>query len=298
MVAREVGGVAPAGRATPRPGATMRKLRDVLVSDNLVISVILVNAASLFAGSWLKDGTLACAACGWLDWACTVFFVVEAGLKIGRDRFAGYWLSGWNRFDFVIIALSLPSLMEPLGLLDTRIFSVFLVLRLGRLFRLFRILRFIPDHAHMMIGIRRALRASVGVFIAIVIVNFVLAIGGSMLFGQYAPEHFGNPLLAIYSTFKVFTVEGWYDIPDAIAADAQSDLLAVFVRIYFVMVVLVGGILGLSLANAVFVDEMTADNTDKLESKVDAMLEEIRALRAELDARDPGARRGEAPPGQ
>jgi voltage-gated sodium channel len=274
----------------------MRKLRDVLVSDRVVIPVILLNAFSLFAGSWLREENPVCAACIWLDWACTVFFVLEAGLKIGREGFAGYWRGGWNRFDFVIIALSLPSLLEPLGLLDTGIFSVFLVLRLGRLFRLFRILRFIPDHAHMMIGIRRALRASVGVFIAIVIVNFVLAIGGSMLFGQHDPEHFGNPVLAIYSTFRIFTVEGWYEIPDAIAAGTDSDLLAVFARLYFVMVVLVGGILGLSLANAVFVDEMTADNTDKLEDKVDALLDEVRALRAELEARAPASPPGSPPP--
>ncbi len=273
----------------------MSRFRDTFVSDRVVIPVILLNAVSLFAGSWLQEGTWPCSVCTWLDWACTVFFVAEAGLKIGRDRFSGYWRSGWNRFDFVIIALSLPSLLEPLEMLDTRIFSVFLVLRLGRLFRLFRLLRFIPDHEHMMIGIRRALRASVGVFLAIVIVNFVLAVGGSMLFSRYAPEHFGNPLLSIYSTFRIFTIEGWYEIPDAIAAGSDSDILAVFARLYFVMVVLVGGIIGLSLANAVFVDEMTADNTDKLEDKVDALLDEVRALRAELDARAPALPPGHPP---
>jgi voltage-gated sodium channel len=49
--------------------------------------------------------------------------------------------------------------------------------------------------------------------------------------------------------------------------------------------VLVGGVLGLSLANAVFVDEMMMDNTADLEAKVDALAEEIRALRRDLDAR-------------
>ena len=38
----------------------------------------------------------------------------------------------------------------------------------------------------------------------------------------------------------------------------------------------IGGILGLSLANAVFVDEMMMDNTEYLERKVDALTEEIR----------------------
>ncbi|MBW2278695.1 MAG: hypothetical protein JRF63_14485 [Deltaproteobacteria bacterium] len=53
-------------------------------------------------------------------------------------------------------------------------------------------------------------------------------------------------------------------------------------RVYFVMAVIIGGIIGLSLANAVFVDEMTMDNTVKLETKVDKLLDEVRALRTQL----------------
>jgi voltage-gated sodium channel len=58
----------------------------------------------------------------------------------------------------------------------------------------------------------------------------------------------------------------------------------VFARIYFVGAVAVGGILGLSLANAVFVDQMTSDNTEPLQVKVDHLTDEIRALRAEIRA--------------
>lgn len=54
------------------------------------------------------------------------------------------------------------------------------------------------------------------------------------------------------------------------------------VRLFFVAAVFIGGILGLSLANAVFVDEMMMDNTDALERKVDALTDEVRALRDEL----------------
>ena len=49
-----------------------------------------------------------------------------------------------------------------------------------------------------------------------------------------------------------------------------------------VIAVIVGGILGLSLANAVFVDEMMMDNTQQLEDKVDRLTDEVRALRQEL----------------
>jgi voltage-gated sodium channel len=48
--------------------------------------------------------------------------------------------------------------------------------------------------------------------------------------------------------------------------------------------VLIGRILGLSLANAIFVDEMMMDNTHTVERKVDALTEEVRRLRDDLKA--------------
>jgi hypothetical protein len=67
---------------------------------------------------------------------------------------------------------------------------------------------------------------------------------------------------------------------DGRVADPRS--FAVAVRLFFVAAVFIGGILGLSLANAVFVDEMMMDNTADLERKVEALTDEIRALRDEL----------------
>lgn|GEM_PF-3613991 len=51
---------------------------------------------------------------------------------------------------------------------------------------------------------------------------------------------------------------------------------------FFVLIVLVGGIFGLSLANAIFVDEMTLDNNLELEVKIDSLKEEIGELKEML----------------
>jgi voltage-gated sodium channel len=120
--------------------------------------------------------------------------------------------------------------------------------------------------------------------VALLLVNLVFALGATQLFGRAAPQFFGNPALSIYSIFRVFTLEGWNDIPDAIAANS-SWMLAIVARIYFVVAVTIGGLLGLSLANAVFVDEMTMDNTDELEAKIDLLIGKVDALEAELKAR-------------
>ena len=58
-------------------------------------------------------------------------------------------------------------------------------------------------------------------------------------------------------------------------------------RLFFAVSVLIGGILGLSPANAAFVDQMMMDNTDALEANVDALREEIRMLRRDLGSGGP-----------
>jgi voltage-gated sodium channel len=52
----------------------------------------------------------------------------------------------------------------------------------------------------------------------------------------------------------------------------------VTVRVIIAAAVFVGGIFGLSIANAVVVDEMIMDNTVELEQKVDELTREVRAL--------------------
>jgi voltage-gated sodium channel len=150
------------------------------------------------------------------------------------------------------------------------------------------VLRFIPNLDHLVTGVRRALRASIGVFLALVLINLILAVMATLLFRDLDPEHFGNPISSGYSIFQVFTVEGWNDIAERIEERAESDnsnntkLLVAGTRAFFVAAVLIGGILGLSLANAVFVDEMMMDNTEALERKVDFLTEEVRRLRDDL----------------
>ena len=219
-------------------------------------------------------------------------FIIEAAIKIKRAGMRGYWDANWNKFDFIIVLVSLPVLIEPFIALEG--FGAVLILRLGRLFRLFRLMIFIPNLDHIISGLSRALKASVGVFFALFLFNLIFAVGATILFGAYAPEYFGNPFLSIYSTFRVFTVEGWYEIPDLIAQNADSDLIAVAVRLYFVFVVVVGGILGLSLANAVFIDEMTMDNTKEVEDDIRKLSEDVRELK-EMIAGIPGVAQGRGP---
>lgn len=104
------------------------------------------------------------------------------------------------------------------------------------------------------------------------------------LFAKSAPEYFATPLDSIYSIFKLFTIEGWFEIPEVIA-DYYSDAPFVVhvVKLYFSLLLIVGGVIGLSLINSVFVDAMVSDNNDELNKEVADLHKKIDSLTEKID---------------
>ncbi len=262
------------------PNSTQTRVSRFFLSEQVIMTVIIITSFSLFCMGFSRPEQTAWWIFFYIDYFCLIYFIFEAFFKIKNLSFKTYIGSGWNKFDFLIVLFSLPTLLSPFY--DLQDFAIILAVRLGRLFRLLRLIRFIPNREHLIKGLSRSLKASVGVFIALLIINLIFALGATFLFHDRAPEHFENPVISLYSMFKIFTVEGWYEIPDQIAENSDK-FWAVFSRIYFVIAVLVGGILGLSLANAVFVDEMTVDNTDAIEVKIDALQEEVKEIKDMLN---------------
>jgi len=111
----------------------------------------------------------------------------------------------------------------------------------------------------------------------------MLALFTCHFYGEIAPEYFGNPAISSYTIFQLFTVEGWNEIPNEVLDGSNNPIFSGVTRFYFVLIVLVGGIFGMSLANAVFVDEMTMDNNQELEKKIDNLENKIDELKKLLD---------------
>lgn len=255
-----------------------------LISERSVLSVVGLNALVLFfdafppvhhaSGHWLH----------WVDYACVVYFVAEVVLKLVYFGPRVYFGTGWNVFDFSIVAASFPVLLVPFGVAAGEGFGAFLILRLIRLSRFLRMLRFIPRLERLIAGAQRALRASLGVLLATMFYLFVFGLAATYLFGQEGSpvyEKFKDPLISMYSMFTVFTVEGWFETPDLIAQ--HSGYWAGHgVRAFFVLAVIMGGIILLSLLNAVFVEEMSSDLSEQQESSFDALERDLQSLRAEL----------------
>ena len=254
-------------------------LKRLFFNERLILAAIVANAIVIFALYFPSlHGN------GWLlliDHIFLVFFLAEVITKIAVLGPKDYFRLAWNRFDFIIVVGSLPVLLEPFVDVPEGA-GLLILLRLFRVVRLVRFLRFIPNIEQVIRGLQRALKASVFVLAALVFLNLVLAIITCHFYGRIDPEHFGNPLVSAYSIFQLFTLEGWNEIPTAITSNPDapmSDAMIGMTRLYFVIVVVIGGLFGMSLANAVFVDEMTMDNNKELEAKVDELLREVKELR-------------------
>ncbi len=228
----------------------------------------------------------------YVDLIFVLVFLIEAIVKIKHLGFKTYFKDNWNVFDFFIVVVSLPALLSFIPFFAAPHTSFVKILRLGRMVRLFRFLSFIPRMEIIMVGLSRALKASVFVMIALIFLNFILALFTCHFYSDVAPEYFYDPAVSMYYIFQLFTIEGWNEIPqvvieghDEMYGEDASSLFAGATRFYFILVVLSGGIFGMSLANAVFVDEMTSDNNKEVEDRLEEMKVQINELKEMLRER-------------
>ena len=254
----------------------MDRLKNLLLNEKFIFSIILLNAIIIFLQASNVDNI-------WiqiLDVACTLIFTMEMITKHVEYGVKGYWSSGWNRLDGILVILSIPSviaLFVPEHLMDL---SFLMVLRLLRTLRFLRVLHFFPNFDQIAKGFKLAVKQSYGILLCFLVLIIVFGLVNCSLFKDVAPAYFATPLDSIYSVFRICTIEGWYDIPDTIAA-ATSPAIGRIVRFYFCLLLVFGGIIGMSFINSVFVDAMVADNNDDvlkklddLEKKIDELLKE------------------------
>ena len=143
----------------------MESLKRFFTNDHIMLVLVLINTGILFINGFIpnQEGTFLV-----IDSLFTLLFLFEAVVKIRERGFSGYWSDGWNRFDFIIVLLALPSCVNIFGevLPGT---SVLLSLRTLRAFKSFRLLKFIPNIDSILNGIKLAFKASYIVAIGLLI---------------------------------------------------------------------------------------------------------------------------------
>lgn len=162
-----------------------------------IIGVILFNAVLL--GLETSPGIMA--AVGpviiTLDTACLTIFVIEIALKLYAQRL-GFFRSGWNIFDFVIVGISLVPGAQT-----------FSVLRALRILRLLRVVSVSPSLRRVVEGFVRALPGMGSVFLLMGMLFYIGAVMATKLFQTSFPDWFGDLGNSAYSLFQIMTLESW-----------------------------------------------------------------------------------------
>lgn len=249
----------------------------LFLNDKFILSVILINSCVIYAQVAGVSNTFLYV----LDIICLSIFAIEMIAKHIEYGVEGYWKDGWNRLDGFLVIISLPTLIEVFVPMDVANLSFLLILRLLRILRFFRVLHFFPNFSKVIKGFKAALRDSYAILLSFVVIIIIFGLINCSLFRDADPERFQNPLRSIYAGFQICTVEGWYEIPDKIAAYyGDSTFTAELVRLYFCAQLIFGGIIGMSFINSIFVDAMVADNNDDVMKKLDEIQKTLGELKS------------------
>jgi voltage-gated sodium channel len=251
--------------------------KNLILNEKFILFIILLNSLVIFIqGFSIESNLLKILEIS--DQFFTFIFIIELFIKLKSYGRKNYFNNGWNIFDFVLVVIAVPSFIAifiPHNLIDL---DFLLIFRTFRVFKFFRFIRFVPKIDKLINGIYRAAKSSILIIIGFFVFNFIISLISCFMFKDLSPEYFADPLISFYSIFKIFTVEGWYEIPDSIVSDNDSIFISIFTRLYFITILLFGGIFGLSLVNSIFVDSMISDNNDELEEKVDSLEKKINTL--------------------
>jgi len=165
--------------------------------QNGIIVVIVFNALIL----GLETSSTAMGLAGGLilslDRLCLTLFVVELLTKLYVHR-AGFFKSGWNMFDFVIVGIALVPAAQSLS-----------VLRALRILRVLRVISTTPTLRRVVEGFISALPGMGSVFILMSLIFYIGAVMATNLFGAAFPEWFGSLGASAYSLFQIMTLESW-----------------------------------------------------------------------------------------
>jgi voltage-gated sodium channel len=216
-------------------------------------------------------------------------FVVELAIRLVAfgSRPGGFFRSGWNVFDFVVILASFaPGLRENTTLL-----------RLARLGRVLRIVRLLPDLRVLTIAIGRSLPGVVSLAVLAVLVLFIYGMVGWTIFADHAPEQYGTISEAMLTLFVTLTLE---NLPDQIALGRE---LSEWTILYFVSYALVAAFLLFNILIGVVINsleearaiEHARERADRLEhgDPEEPVIEErIAEVREALDRLEADVKRG------
>lgn len=207
-----------------------------------------------------------------LDNACLAVFVAELSVKLaGRGR--GFFRSGWNIFDLIVVGIALVPVAHSLS-----------VLRALRVLRLLRVVSVTPQLRRVVEGFLSAVPGMASVFLLMGIIFYIAAVIATTLFSASFPEWFGTLGDSAYSLFQIMTLESW-------SMGIVRPVMEVYPQawLFFVPFILVTTFAVMNLVVGLIVNSMQdahqAEENAVTEGYRDEVLSRLRAIEARLQAR-------------
>lgn len=218
-----------------------------------------------------------------VDYLITFLFLIEIAYKIYVYK-KDFFRDKANVLDMLLVLLASVPLFFVFSEKQPTDFNYILLLRVFKLFKFIRFGKFIPNFTKLLKDFNRAFKASASLLVGATIMMIIISTILTYIFKDSYPTLFGNPFESAYTVFRMLTIEGWYEIPDFMAADIPYTE-SVLIRLFFSLFVFVGGMLGMSFFTSLIVDEMVSDNNDELLQKMNALenkIEELSRLNKDL----------------
>ena len=211
----------------------MHGLRSLVTSDafrSTILFLILLNAFAMGLEAIPDAAAQYGAALDWVFLVSQVIFVIEilARWRVARREF---FKESWNRFDFVVVALSLMPAIGEFALV-------------ARIFRVLRVLRIVSVGDVLLASVLRqdaGLRAIVIAMCLLLLSGYVFALTGFHLFGDARPE-WSSLANSIASLVRGLTPDGFVR-----AASGGIDLL-IFHSVFSLALLTIVVNLGISLS--------------------------------------------------
>jgi cation channel sperm-associated protein 4 len=199
-----------------------------------------------------------------LDLATLSIYIMEIVVKWYID-FWGFWLSGWNIFDFALVAVGILGRYASVLGSNSRILKI---LRVLRSLRSFKSITFMSGIQAIIATLINSVPEMINIVILLLIFMFIFAVLGVTLFAPYDDKHFGNLASTMYTLFILLTQDGWADIYDYLYDAGQS----LFASIYFSLFIIIGPFIFINMIVAVVVTNfekfyMEKKKQDKLKTR-------------------------------
>lgn len=176
------------------------RLRSNKAFETVVIAIIVISA--LMVGAKTYDETTRFESVFTvLDWAVTLFFLVEIIIRLlAERRFRDFFKSPWNIFDFIIVVASLIPVENS---------ETVLIARLLRVFRVMRLVSMVPELRMLMNALLKALPRMGYVALFMFIIFYIYGAVGSFLFHDINPFYWDNIAISVLTLFRIATFESW-----------------------------------------------------------------------------------------